>query len=75
MNSSFPVFRLFGIEVRMHVLFVYMVAFLLFMGAKNGNAVGTAVLLLMLFGLVLLHELGHSLVARRFGIQVIDIVL
>lgn len=75
MNSSFPVFRLFGIDVRMHVLFVYMVAFLLFLGAKNGNAMGTAVLLLMLFGLVLLHELGHSLVARRFGIQVIDIVL
>lgn len=75
MNDSFPVFRLFGIDVRLHVLFIYLVGFLLFLGAQNGNAGGVAIVLTMLFGLVLLHELGHSLVARHFGIHVIDIVL
>jgi Zn-dependent protease len=30
-------------------------------------------LVMMLFGVVFLHELGHSLVAQSFGIQVLDI--
>ena len=75
LNDSFPVFRLLGIQVRLHVLFVYMVVLLLFMGAMNGSPWSTVTLFLLLFGLVLLHELGHCLMARRFGIGVIDIVL
>ena len=41
----------------------------------HGSAVGTAAMLGILFSLVLLHELGHSVVAQHFGIRVIDIVL
>jgi Zn-dependent protease len=71
-NESFPIGRPFGIEVRVHVLFVYMIVMLMILG---GNPLGTAAILVTLFGLVLLHELGHSLVARHHGIHVIDIVL
>lgn len=72
MNESFPIGRPFGIEVRVHVLFLYMTAMLMILG---GNPLGTAAILVTLFGLVLLHELGHSLVARHHGIHVIDIIL
>src|SRR6185295_15498972 len=33
------------------------------------------VYILALFGSVLLHELGHALVARRFGIRTVEIVM
>jgi Zn-dependent protease len=72
LNESYPIGRPFGIEVRVHILFLWMAFFLIFVG---GNPLGTAAILFTLFGLVLLHELGHSLVARHHGIQVMDIVL
>jgi Zn-dependent protease len=71
-NESFSIGRPFGIEVRVHILFLYMAGFLMLIG---GNPLGTAAILITLFGLVLLHELGHSLVAQHHGIHVIDIVL
>jgi len=43
-------------------------------GRPSGLAYG-AILTLVLFSIVLLHELGHSLAAKRFGIPVQDIVL
>ncbi len=71
-NESFSIGRPFGIEVRVHILFLYMAGMLMLVG---GNPLGTGVLLFSLFGLVLLHELGHSLVAKHHGIRVLDIVL
>lgn len=66
MNSIY-LGRAFGIDIRVHLLFVIMMLAL----ASFGGA--QVVYLGMLFGLVLLHELGHSLVAQRFGIRVLDI--
>ncbi|MCP3917797.1 MAG: hypothetical protein GY711_19810 [bacterium] len=75
--------RLLGIELRVHVWFLYLYGVLvvgtaLFADPRNSLVTRLAVvssILLLLALLVLLHEYGHSLVARRFGIQVIDITL
>ena len=71
MNWSFLLGRPFGIEVRVHWLFVALLAFLLFFG----GGLSSAVLVTCVFGFVVLHELGHSLVARRYGVGVRSITL
>jgi Zn-dependent protease len=69
--GSFKIGSVFGITVRVHWMFVALVAFLVWI--DKDNPLGTFLLLLVLFGVVFLHELGHSLVARHFGIRVLDI--
>jgi stage IV sporulation protein FB len=70
--SSFPIGSILGIPIRVHVLLVLMIVVIAFQ-----SSVGTPALisLVALFPILLLHELGHCLVARRFGIGVVDITL
>jgi Zn-dependent protease len=67
--GSWKIARLFGIDVRLHWTFLLLVAALL----SGSDASATAFVLGTAFGSVLLHELGHSLVAKRFGVHVVDI--
>ena len=63
--------NVFGIPVRLHWTFLALTYVLLLSG--EGPFLWNAFVLAALFGSVLLHELGHSLAARLFGIRVIDI--
>jgi len=67
--GSWKIARLFGIDIRLHWTFALLVFYFLL---QQQQAFGLYVLVI-LFGSVLLHELGHSLTAKRFGIQVLDI--
>lgn len=68
--------RIFGVPVRMHFTFVLLLVFLLFIGV-GGRQSGAmmALYVLALFASVLLHELGHAVVARRYGIRILEIVM
>jgi len=67
---------LFGVPVRMHFTFVLLLVFLLFIGIGGSQSAATTVVYIVaLFGSVLLHELGHTLAARRYGIRTIEIVM
>ncbi len=78
MKTSFRIARIAGIDVNVHVTFGLIV--LLGSGrlglrfGPNGALFG-ALLMIVLFGCVVLHELGHALAARAFGIGVRDITL
>jgi Zn-dependent protease/CBS domain-containing protein len=75
-GGSIGVFTLFGVPVRLHFTFLLLLVFLLFIGiGERQSGASTAVYILALFGSVLLHELGHALVARRFGIRTLEIVM
>ena len=78
MRWSFRVARVSGIDVRVHVTFALAVIyFALNLGAPHGlrgMAFG-AMLIGPLFASLLLHELGHTVVARRLGVSVKEILL
>lgn len=77
MNWSFPLLRVSGIQIKVHITFLLILALGAFWGAPYGPvAMGFGVLLmLLLFLCVTLHELGHSVAAQRFGIEVKEILL
>ena len=65
-----------GIRVEVHVTFLLLLVFLaLFMSSSPKDALRIVLYMLMLFGCVILHEFGHALMARRFGIATREIVL
>ena len=79
MTTSFRIGRLFGIDVKVHVTFALILLWAALLELRSGGAVAdalTAVLfVLALFLCVVLHEMGHALMARRFGVETRDIVL
>lgn len=79
MKNSWHLGRYAGIDVRIHWTFLLIPLWIYFstMAAGSGAiAASVAVLfVLAIFGCVVLHEYGHSLTARRFGIATRDITL
>lgn len=78
MSWSLRVARVSGIDIKVHLTFVLiLVLAALQWGRPHGSAgaVFGVVLMLALFACVTLHELGHSLMAQRFGVPVREIVL
>jgi Zn-dependent protease len=80
MNGSIRLFNIRGITLRVHVTFPLILIwaalqFGLFAGLGTTGAVFGVLVTLLLFVIVVLHELGHSTVAQHYGIPVKDIVL
>lgn len=79
MKWSWKLGRLAGIDTYVHASFLLLVvwaAWAAYAGAGTGlAAVLGVVFLIAVFGSVLLHELGHALVARRYGIRTRRIIL
>src|SRR6202011_4656215 len=71
MGSSLKVASVFGIEVRIHLSFLLLLAFFWF----QSGTFQSVLFILILFACVVLHEFGHAFAARAFGIQTRDITL
>lgn len=79
MKWSLKLGRLFGIDVYLHFTFLLLLTFLGFYFWRTTQDVVAALhgvaFIVALFGCVVLHELGHALMARRYGIKTRDITL
>ena len=75
---SIPAGRLFGIEIRIHLTFFFLLLFV-WSAESTTQDMTTAARALGLVGIifasVILHELGHALVARRAGVPAKGIIL
>ena len=78
MRWSLKILRVAGTEVRIHITFLLFLAWIGFTYYNAGGApaaVNGVLFILALFGCVLLHEFGHVLAARAYGISTPDITL
>ncbi len=79
MKWSRKIGTFWGIDVYVHATFFLLIGWLILTHVMAGRSVITATvgvgLTLCVFGCVLLHEFGHALTARRFGIRTREITL
>lgn len=76
MPGTVSAVRLFGVPVRLHFTFIILVIFLLVAGLSSDlTSLNFTLYVLALFASVALHEMGHALVARRYGIRTLEIVM
>ena len=79
MSWSWRIGRIAGIDVRMHVTFLLLVAWVAaqdyLVHRDLAEALGGVIFVCLLFGIVVLHELGHAATARRFGVRTREIML
>ena len=71
--------RILGIDVYLHVTFLLLLGLIASAHAVAGGSLAAGLnsvtFLAAIFLCVLLHEFGHALMARRYGIQTLDITL
>jgi Zn-dependent protease/CBS domain-containing protein len=78
MSWSVPILRVAGIQLRIHITFLLLIGWLAIgYYAEGGSAAaaGRVAFILLLFLCVVLHEFGHALAAKSFGINTPDITL
>ena len=77
MKWSYKITRIAGTDVKIHLTFPLLLAFIAFSNLNDGVAAATlgVVFVVLVFGCVLLHEFGHVFAARSFGIRTPDVTL
>ena len=79
MTWSWRIATVAGIPVRVHVTFGLLLLFIFGLHLAGGSGVARSLegvgLILAVFGCVVLHEFGHALAARRYGVRTRDITI
>lgn len=79
MKGSLNLGRVAGIKIEVHWTFILLLIWVVFLDVRRGGDTTSALmniaLILLLFVCVVMHELGHSLTARRFNIPTKQITL
>jgi len=78
MRWSINIGKIFGIKFKIHITF-FLLLFFIFISVLNQRDFRSAILATLficaVFVCVLIHEIGHSLIARRFGNEAKSITL
>src|SRR3954471_10628901 len=76
---SWDIGKLFGIRIRVHPTFLLLLAWVALTHLMAGHSIGAAldgvVFILLVFAIVVVHDLSHAFTARLFGIATRDITL
>ncbi len=75
---SIPIGRFGGTEVKIHITFLLLLAWIAFSAWGHGGAsaaLDSTLFIVLIFACVVLHEFGHILAARRYGISTPTVTL
>ena len=75
---SIPIGRFGGTEVKIHITFLLLLAWIAFSAWGHGGAAAaldSTLFIVLIFTCVVLHEFGHILAARRYGISTPTVTL
>jgi Zn-dependent protease len=79
MRGTIRLFKLFGINVYLHWSFVFLIVYLMYVTYSRHADVKSfftlLALVIIIFACVIMHEYGHALAARRYGISTHDITI
>lgn len=79
MGRSFSIGRIAGIKILFHWTFLLLLGFIVYAEWQKGSPTGVVFanigFIVALFMCIVFHELGHSLMAKRYGITTKDITL
>lgn len=79
MNASLRIAKIFGIPVLVHWSFGLLLVWILYTGYSQGldlrDTAYLGLFVMALFVCVILHEFGHALTARRYGVGTRDITI
>ncbi len=79
MKWSWQIGKIAGIDLKIHLTFVFLLVWVGFSAVLSGGdltaAAGDILFILALFLCVVLHEFGHALMAKRFDVATEDITL
>ena len=79
MRGTYKLLSIRGINISVHWTFLLLIGWVLLVNAERGNNIEyltwSVLFILAVFACVTLHELGHALMAARFGINAKNIVL
>jgi len=79
MKWHWKIGRIAGIDIKLHLSFFFLLIWVgipvLISGGSTSDMLMEILFVLLLFVCVVLHELGHALTAKLFGIQTKDITL
>jgi stage IV sporulation protein FB len=78
MRWSYRIGRIAGTDIKVHVTFVLFIGWIALSAYQSRGpaaALDITLFLLLLFLCIVLHEFGHILMARRFGVRTPDVIL
>ena len=77
--KSLNLVTFWGIPIKIHwtfsLLFVLLIGYGWYVGTNMFTLLSFALFIIVLFICVILHEYGHALTAKKFGVDTIDIII
>ncbi|GAB6054908.1 site-2 protease family protein [Methanobacterium alkalithermotolerans] len=75
MKTSIRILKVFGIPIELDISFLLLIIFIYVLAFFNIIPLQLAILITLVFATVVIHELSHSYVAQKYGVEIKKIVL